>query len=89
MQDRTKTNGRDLPATPETRPAEAELTHIAIPLAMRDAMVKQLSQFPYGQVSGIINALMVAPQFSNRPKPTVKPPTAVATAGKKPRKRQR
>lgn len=42
-------------------------THIALPLRMRDAMVQQLSQFPFGQVEEIVNALRQAPQLAIQP----------------------
>lgn len=93
MSEQTNPNGREVPVAHEMGTAEAGPTHIVIPLAMRDDMVQQLSQFPYGQVSGIINALVVAPLFCPRAKPAVKPavkrPVAPAVPSKKPRKRRR
>lgn len=58
------------------------LTYAGLPLQVRDEMIQQLTQFPYGQVNGIINALLNAPHIRIGGK-------AITAAPKTLRKKQR
>ncbi len=44
-------------------PAPGSLTHVAIPIPLRDAMIKELGTLPHHRVDEVIQILTVAPKI--------------------------